>query len=462
MLMKHINEPLPPIPGISVELQAILDRTLAKDPALRYESAGDLASEFLALFNGQTISPGTLHLAQLAREAAQAGKKETPRSTGRSMNRWLRIGLEGLAVILLALVIVQFFSPNRNTVSATPTPPDPNTPVGRLRFADNSGYADRVEINLPDVSPPASGYHYEAWLKGEDGTLRNLGAIQIQPTGSGRLEVNEPDAKNFLAMYNEVMITLEQDGSAEATPAPAGKVLYSSILPPDSLASMRKVLVSYDPVPEQGPLIQGLYWYNADYIDRSISGDPSDPNYSTGLVQAFQNGDEATLRKRTEDIINSIVGEQSDRFRDYDGDGTIEYSSDGYGSFPNGDQRGYIEETILYAQNTANAPDSTPNIRLYAENVQTCVKNVQGWTQELLNLALELNGMPFGPDMEPVVNDISTLGETLLKGKDANKNGQFDEAIPGECGANIAYYFGYYMADMFLYPGADRMPPPEK
>src|SRR5262245_58398722 len=104
MLMKHINEPLPPISGISMELQAILDRTLAKDPALRYESAGALAKEFVALFNGQTISPGTLHLAKLAREAAEASKQGTPRSNERSVNRWLRIGLEGLIVIVLAFV----------------------------------------------------------------------------------------------------------------------------------------------------------------------------------------------------------------------------------------------------------------------------------------------------------------------------------------------------------------------
>ncbi|HMD82075.1 MAG TPA: serine/threonine-protein kinase, partial [Anaerolineales bacterium] len=70
MLMKHINDPPPPIKGISKDLQALLDRALAKDPSLRYESAGDLANEFMALFNGQTISPGTLHIAEMARKAA--------------------------------------------------------------------------------------------------------------------------------------------------------------------------------------------------------------------------------------------------------------------------------------------------------------------------------------------------------------------------------------------------------
>ncbi len=47
MLMKQINEPPPPIRGISADLQILLDRALAKDPAHRYQSAGDLAGEFI-------------------------------------------------------------------------------------------------------------------------------------------------------------------------------------------------------------------------------------------------------------------------------------------------------------------------------------------------------------------------------------------------------------------------------
>ncbi|HEU4744543.1 MAG TPA: serine/threonine-protein kinase, partial [Anaerolineales bacterium] len=56
MLMKHINEPPPPVPGISPELQMVINRALAKKPEYRYETAGELANEFMALFNGQTIS----------------------------------------------------------------------------------------------------------------------------------------------------------------------------------------------------------------------------------------------------------------------------------------------------------------------------------------------------------------------------------------------------------------------
>jgi hypothetical protein len=208
--------------------------------------------------------------------------------------------------------------------------------------------------------------------------------------------------------------------------------------------------------------MQDFWWYNANYVARSINGDEFDDDYNVGIVQAYENGDEAILRKRLEEVINSIVGDQSDLYQDYDGDGTFDIPGDGYGSLPNGERLGYIQEIILHSKYAADAPDSTPNIRRYGEDVQICLQNVNGWTEQLLEQALVLSETPMGPEMEPIINEMSALGEKLLAGEDANDNGQFDEAIPGECGANIAYDYAYYMADMFIYPGADRIPPPER
>jgi hypothetical protein len=461
MLMKHINEPPPPIPGLSPELQAILDRTLAKDQSLRYESAGDLAKDFFALFNGQTISPDTMHLAQLAREAALASRQAQPRQEERRSSRWMRIGAEIVVAVVLALVIFQFLRPPANTVTATPVPPDPNSPVGRVRFDDTNFYVDNAEFSLPNVPQPEEGTHYEAWFISDDGgTVRNLGDIEFSVTGSGRLVTNDPDAENFLGSFNQVLITLEQDDVPVTEPT--GEVVYSSILPPQALVHIRHVLVSYGDLPEQGPLMQDFWWYYGFYVNRSINGDEFDDDYKLGIVQAFETGDEATLRKRTEEVINSIVGDQSDQFQDYDNDGTIDHPTDGYGSLPNGDRLGYIQETTLHAKYAADAPDSTPNMRLYAENVQICLNNVSGWTNQLLEVALRLQESPFGPEMEPIISEISALGEILLRGEDANENGQFGEAIEGECGANDAYDYAYYMADMLIYPGPDRIPDPEK
>src|SRR5512133_3322759 len=169
MLMKHINEPPPPIEGLSDEMQMILDRALAKDITLRYQTARELADEFVGLFNGQTISPGTLHIAQLAREAAQAGKQPSPRQEERRTNQWIRIGLEVLAAVVLALVIIQFIRPKTTTLVATPIPPNPNTPVGRVRFDDFNYFMDSMALNLANVSQPAEGKHLEAWFLSDDG-----------------------------------------------------------------------------------------------------------------------------------------------------------------------------------------------------------------------------------------------------------------------------------------------------
>src|SRR5215204_3524446 len=124
MLMKHINEPPPPIKGISPELQMVIDRALAKNPEHRYESAGDLANEFMALFNGQTISPGTLHIAEIARKAAEASKQgrsqpAEPVSRGRS---FLRIAIEIAVVLGFGLILFQYFNNPDRIANATPIP----------------------------------------------------------------------------------------------------------------------------------------------------------------------------------------------------------------------------------------------------------------------------------------------------------------------------------------------------
>jgi len=169
---------------------------------------------------------------------------------------------------------------------------------------------------------------------------------------------------------------------------------------------------------------------------------------------------------RIEEIVNQIVGSQSDQFLDYNNDGSIdntpgELPSDGYGSFPNGTQNGYIQETLLQAKRISDAIDSTPNIRDNSEYVQICVKNMEGRLHLILQSALKLNETSFGPEMEPIITDLETLSKVLITGNDTDGNGLV-EPISGECGADGAYSYAYLMADMLLYPGEDRIPPSGK
>lgn len=460
MLMKHINEPPPPIAGISPDLQALIDRALAKNPAHRYESAGDLANEFLALFNGQTISPGTLHMIELVRQETEESQKVKPQLEKRSIN-WTRIGIELLVVLLLAFVIYQFIGPSQVTAVATAPPLDPSIPVGRMRFDDFNFFMDRLSVTLNNNVPqPEAGAHYEVWLIGNDGkTIRDIGPITYGASGIGRLDFSNPSQANLLRDYSQVQITREPDGTVSNVPT--GDILYSSVFPPRSLEAIRYVLVSYEKAPDRGPLMQNLWYYSGEYINNSINGNPLNLEIM-GIRQAFEAKDEPTLRKRTEEVINQIVGDLNNAYQDYDGDGQIDDPGDGFGSLPGGEDRlGYLQETGRFVQQAVDAPDSTPNIRTYGGNVQICLQNMDGWTNEILSLAQQLNEASMGAEMEPLIEQLSALGNQLVRGIDTNGNGLID-AVTGECGADTAYEHAYYMADMQIYTGEDRLPPAGK
>ncbi|MGE5641738.1 MAG: serine/threonine protein kinase, partial [Byssovorax cruenta] len=257
MLMKHINEPPPPIEGLSEGLQAILDRTLAKDPSLRYESAGDLANEFIALFNGETVSPGTLHIAQLARQASDASKQASPPPEEKRTNRWVRIGAEIVVAVLLALMIFRFIGPTSQTVIPTPAALDPNTPVGKMSFSYSNIDNDTVNIALTGISAPQENNHLEAWLVKGDQTVRDLGPIVFDPIGIG-LKFTDHDGKNLLEGVKELRITKEQNDVKISKPT--GEVLYSSVFPPQALAYVQDLEVAYDKTPDNEALMIGLYY----------------------------------------------------------------------------------------------------------------------------------------------------------------------------------------------------------
>jgi hypothetical protein len=265
---------------------------------------------------------------------------------------------------------------------------------------------------------------------------------------------------NNLLKYNQLQITIEQDNAAVTKPT--GKVAYSSVFPPQALVYVRNVEVAYDKAPDNLALMQGLYYFSGSYVNTPINGDPViDPQF-VGMVKAYDNKDEATLRKDTEMVINQIVGESGDQYKDYDGDGTVDtYSSDGYGSLPNGDHPGYLQETAINVKAAADAPDSTANIREQSAALEICIQNMQGWTNQLLPLALQLNDTAFGPDMMPIIDQLSKLGNNLLNGDDANNNGLI-EPIKGECGADKAYELGWYMSDFSIFIGPNRIPPSGK
>jgi hypothetical protein len=348
-------------------------------------------------------------------------------------------------------VIFRFYinSPN-NTLT------DPNAVVGRMRFSFNTIDNDKITFSLASGgSLPEATAHYEAWLVSDNQTFRDVGQIAFDASGIGRLEFIDPNGKNLLDGLSQIQVTKEENGVKVTKPN--GEVVYSSIFPSQTRTYIRNLGVSFSDTPDNYALIPGLYYYSGSYINDAINGTENDPTYIP-IMTAYEKGDEDTLRKRTEELINMIVGSQSNQYLDYDKDGAVDDAADGYGSLPNGDQAGYLQETSLQAQAAADAPDSTSNIRQQNSYLQICIKNMRDWTNQILPLALKLNGTSFGTEMQPTIDELSKLGTELLDGIDVNNNGRIDP-IEGECGATDAYNYGVYMADFPIYTGPNRTPP---
>lgn len=104
MLMKHINEPPPPIKSISQDLQDLLDRALAKDPRVRYQTASEMANEFYTIINGKSASSDTKYFAEVARKALEIGNTGVQIKTTQPFP-WKRILLEASIAIVFAVIL---------------------------------------------------------------------------------------------------------------------------------------------------------------------------------------------------------------------------------------------------------------------------------------------------------------------------------------------------------------------
>lgn len=433
ILMKHLNEPPPPIPGISKNLQAVINRALSKDAAQRYDSAAELADEFTAVFSGQTISVKTLNLGAIPKAAIPEKKVKLPISL---------IGLGILAILGIAFLI---FRPSPSIQQ------DENKPIGTISYLDFNYVLDKVSITLSGLPKPKAGNHYEAWYLAESGEIRrNIGSIPLDANGVGQLAFTDPDQNNILKSFDQLEITLESDNDPNPNES-SGEVVASSIFPPQALVHIRHLLVSFHGAPKEEALIQGL-WYATDETDNSV----------IALNEAFKNNDEKLFRLKNEEIINQLVGSaNAEQYRDWNEDGKISDPGDGFGLLGNGPDNalGYIPTTISHAQFAAEALDATENIQIHGANVIICIENMHGWSKQLLEKALKLQELPFGSEMKPLVEDMLSLSDQALFGVDTNGNGLI-EPIIGEGGGDTAYEQTYSMAEMPLLSGAQRIPPP--
>lgn len=466
IIYKHINEPPPPIEEISPELQSVIDKALTKFPEDRYQTGRELIVDFYQAV-GMHTQAETIYSAQsrTPRPAAVSKKKKPALSP-----LWIGTGIFTCACLsfmllsVLGISVYSIFPQLRATqVNAEPTAmvdhtdatPDSNnasnldnTSVGVLRFQDGAAIADQITVNAKLAAPPENT-QYEVWMIDDSGEQsRSIGTLTADDSGTYSLTFVDPQSRNLLTNFAHMEITVEP--SPDNNPNPSGQVAYSSGIPGRALAHIRHLIVSTEESPNLVGMIDGLK-NNATLINQSAEA----------MLTAYEAGDQKDVRSNAEAIISLIVGNQDSSYVDWDGNGTVNDPGDGYGILVNGDQTGYIGGVHHHSSYSADTDDATSNIRLHNEHVEISILNIEGWAIELRDITKRIVQAPDGANIEADVRTAAAIANQILNGIDINGNESI-EPIAGEGGALTAYQHSYYMADMQILPGEDRLPSTEE
>jgi serine/threonine protein kinase len=320
VLLKHISEPLPPIADTDPAIQAVVQRALAKLPADRYASAGDLARAL-----SQALTPSPAQPTPAPRPAPRSAT--TPRRPSRA--QWAIVALVGaLALVLGGLGLRSILgalapaSPSAVLPTSPPASPAAAQTLELVALPESEAlFADAVldlAIQAPQPAPPGSVF--VLWFVQPDGS--SVQAARLE--GAGQLlqiRVADPESRNLLALYDGFLVTLEPQSSGSEQPS--GPVGFRLEMEAEVLARVRALDAVSRQLPTSAALVQGL---------RSQAG--SFDSHLEFAVEAMGNGDLEMAKRHAEHMVNIAEGELGADFGDVNGDGREENPGDAFGLLP--------------------------------------------------------------------------------------------------------------------------------
>jgi serine/threonine protein kinase len=444
ILLKHLNETPAPVPGLSPPLQQVLDRSLAKSPADRFQSPLEFATAFNTALEGASQASTLVTIPQVLTTA-----KSKELATTRRQKKWIPVVLTGMLLTLLggSFLFNGMLSRAKGEESVTPSVNVSDTPLfgipvtmgpgSVLHLQDGDAILDQATLIAQAMPAPPPDSQYKVWLVGEDGRLP-LGTLRIDGNGQGELTYSDPQDENLLAKYFGVEITIEPISRSDSS-GPAN-VAYAYSLPTDGLAYMRGLMVSFPGLEERNGLLHGLV-SNAELINEAVSE----------MLDHHQNNNPAGVKENAESIMNLLVGNQSPNHKDWNKDGKVTDPGDGYGLLLNRDHLGYIQAVYSNAEYAVNSSGATRNIIVNGENVKICTQNLALWVPELRDHVLTILEAQSLSRMDTVIERSAELADQILNGIDLDENGEIDP-VANECGVLVVYQYTYQMADMPLLP----------
>ena len=446
IILKQVTEPPPPVPDLSPGLQSVLNRALAKKPDDRFQTPNELADAFNAAIEEATASDTFMESEpKITTHITTVGYRVKPR------RRWVTALLAVVSVALFSgfFLFRETFIPPTPTQTGFPTqslaatkviantPTPIPIPAGVLHFQDSAAILDQVSLSALEMVVPPDGSHYEVWLSG-GGTWQSLGILLLDANGKGELVSKDITGANLLSSYDQVYVTIELNSDIDANPS--SLIAYSSHLPAEGLTHLRHLLVSSAETPNGAAFVHGLS-VDIGLIDQT----------ARAMQSAYQKGNVTAARQSAEAVLNLLAGDESEDYKDWNGDGQVADPSDGFGLLSNGTKPGYLQAVLSHTELAVISAGATQNIIKHGEEVKTCAQNLSLWTSQLRDLVLTIVTSPSGTDLSQPILDSVKLADQLLNGEDADNNKSID-AVAGECGMSSMYGYTYSMADMALLP----------
>ena len=365
----------------------------------------------------------------------------SPKLPSRKSNNGRIVLFVVLALLVIAggtLGVVALLKNNTSSTSNT----SGNSPIaanatGVVSFSDNSngsGHSNVVTISANGLTAPTAGSQYDAWLV-DTQSEHTIAFGTLSQNKDGTYSVKSTSNHNQLGRGNKVEITLEQ-GSVTL---PTGRMILSATFPPNAFVHIRHLLVSFPGTPGNIGLVVGL-------VDQAQK-----LSAASQLLQSIAgSGNTSAIQCAAQSIIDIAEGTQGSHYQQLSNNcasQNITQSGDGYGLLGT---NGYIVNGQAHASLAATQSDTTVNIRVHAGHVNICLGNMKGWITTINNDAIALLN---NPTNTAKVQEIVTLANHALNGVDTNGDESIDP-VPGEGGANTAYYHAQLMAALVLAPAA--------
>lgn len=364
-----------------------------------------------------------------------------PQTPSRKSNNGRIVLFAVLALLVIAGGTLGVIALLKNNTSSTGNN-NGNTPVatsstGVVSFSDSqngSGNSNVVAISANALATPPAGSQYDAWLVDtQNEHIFSLGTLTQNKDGT--YSVKFTSNHNELGRGNKVEITLEQG----AVTLPTGKVILSATFPPLAFIHIRHLLVSFPNTPGNIGLMVGL-------IDQSQK-----LSAASQLLQSIAGSNNTiAIQCAAQSIVDIDEGSQGPHYQQLSNNcaaHNITQAGDGYGLLGT---NGYITNGQAHASLAATQIDATVSIKVHAGHVHICLGNMEGWITTIDNDALALLN---NPGNTAKVQEIVTLANHALNGVDINGDESIDP-VPGEGGANTAYYHAQLMAALVLAPAA--------